>query len=246
MYSEDEVCQRLAACNFAVVQKPRLLSPWSEPRSLTDGEVARWSGIDVATQFPGGASFENPWNSPWTAAPGTAKPLCNNACAPLPGVSCEAMSPPLQGMQTLPSRFFSAEGYPVETDEAISWVSAPVISASYSDFWPVENTDRETPPIPIAPTEQNIELLRTCTLFGCHHAPPPASRTLNTDMGRSRLPSLSFQGVIRRQPGRFQPLHQILCPVLSPIADLGAGRHLYRGMFSQRDGPSRRASGDGT
>lgn len=77
--------------------------------------------------------------------------------------------------------------------------------------------------------------------MGWDVAPP----VIDPDMRRSCEPSVPFQGIAGWQPRLFQPLYQVLCSVLPQNANLDAGGHSHGCLLSQRDGSSRRASGNG-
>lgn len=158
-----------ADCDSPLSLRPKapLQMPWPELHDPKVGEVVRWSGIDVPTQFPGLVSSQNPWNSPWAAAPGTlgpsGLPVCDDTCAMHQDAAYDVPSP-LPGTQTIPSRFSSAEWHPANTDEVISWIANFDISTSYSHLWLAASPAEEVPHLPAAPTKQDTDLLRICTL----------------------------------------------------------------------------------
>lgn len=140
--------------------------PWNDLHGQGDGEVARWAGIDVATQFPGLVLTQNPWNSPWTATSGSlgspGLPVSEDVGTSQPGSVHDTISL-LQGTQSLPSRFTSTGWHPEKTDDLISWLMTFDVSTSYNEHWPVAGTAEELTHLPVAQTKQNTDLLRICT-----------------------------------------------------------------------------------
>jgi len=154
---------------------------WGDWHGREAGEIARWSGIDVATQFPGLVSTQNPWNNPWTATTsnlGTSGlPVSDDTYTTHPDSIHDTISSLLQAPQSIPSRFTSDGWHPEKTDDLISWLMTFDISASYSDPWPMANPEQELTNLLVAPTKQNTDLLRICT------STPPPSPQPNTSSG---------------------------------------------------------------
>ncbi|KAJ9141711.1 Oleate activated transcription factor 3 [Pleurostoma richardsiae] len=145
------------------------VSRWPEGIGDDSGEIVRWSGIDIETQFPGATSL-GPWINQWTSAPGSLGP----AGLPVCGENCTLHSDAihdavrlLQVRSAVPDLYFNDQWHPGKTDEILSWLVDKQQPSLTGHALQMSNPLEDLAHLPIPVTRQNAELLRIFVKLLC-------------------------------------------------------------------------------
>ncbi|KAL8392369.1 hypothetical protein RB595_002528 [Gaeumannomyces hyphopodioides] len=128
------------------------------------GELVRWTGIDILTQFPGPSTYEAlPWmTSPGQPGPGPANILCSSKCEIHPQLA-KATAAMMNVRSPVIDRFMGGNWNPGRTEEIVSWLMTLDTSARLgapSSRPPGDIVNQDMSLVPVLATKQNADLLR--------------------------------------------------------------------------------------
>jgi hypothetical protein len=170
IYADDDAFQLPGAFNPFL--SPRHLSPlpsqWAGSPFQEGGDVIRWSGIDLLTQFPPSTCPEPQWSFPWPSPSGSSvsfgPPACVDGCTSHSDEAHAAMRL-LQSPEVMRDPFLSDGWQPDSNIAPESWFSLPDGQVSPGGSpWPAAASPvqgRLSLPT-TGPTEQNPDLLKIC------------------------------------------------------------------------------------
>ncbi|KAL8392371.1 hypothetical protein RB595_002528 [Gaeumannomyces hyphopodioides] len=152
------------------------------------GELVRWTGIDILTQFPGPSTYEAlPWmTSPGQPGPGPANILCSSKCEIHPQLA-KATAAMMNVRSPVIDRFMGGNWNPGRTEEIVSWLMTLDTSARLgapSSRPPGDIVNQDMSLVPVLATKQNADLLRICECRFSSHS--PAGRVTNVFQHSSR------------------------------------------------------------
>ncbi|KAL8418761.1 hypothetical protein RB594_002101 [Gaeumannomyces avenae] len=131
------------------------------------GELVRWTGIDILTQFPGPSAYEAlPWMAspglPTAGGPGPADILCSSKCEIHPQLA-KATAAVMNVRGPAIDRFMSGSWNLGRTEEIVSWLMTLDTSARLggpSGQAAGDAAHQDMSMVPVPATKQNADLLR--------------------------------------------------------------------------------------
>lgn len=143
------------------------------------GELVRWTGIDILTQFPGPSTYEA---LPWMTSPGgagnghghghgygPANILCSSKCEVHPQLAKATAAAAMMDLQgaaaAVPDRHLGGNWNLGRTEEIVSWLMTLETSARLgapTSQPPSDTAHQDMSLLPVPATKQNADLLRIC------------------------------------------------------------------------------------